>query len=68
MLRADPSELVARLVGENGGQDFSTLVSSVSEATLAHAIRDLGGHDLSLLLDTYDTVEEERPTIIFAYT
>jgi pyruvate dehydrogenase E1 component len=76
MLRADPSELIERILGEHDeakdgetpSEQLRALVSSVSEATLAHAIRDLGGHDMGLLLDTYDTVDDHRPTIVFAYT
>ena len=35
---------------------------------LAVAVRDLGGHDIDLLLDTYRDVDDHRPTVIFAYT
>ena len=35
---------------------------------LAVGVRDLGGHDLGLLLDTYRTVDPMRPTVVFAYT
>ncbi|MDP9412481.1 MAG: pyruvate dehydrogenase [Actinomycetota bacterium] len=75
LLRSDPSELVARILGEHdepgtsqSSDELRALVSSVSEATLAHVVRDLGGHDIGLLLDTYDNVDDHRPTIVFAYT
>ncbi len=75
LLRSDPSELVARILGEHdesgtsqSSDQLRALVTSVSEATLAHVIRDLGGHDIGLLLDTYDNVDDHRPTIVFAYT
>lgn len=76
MLRAEPSELVDRILGERNestgvstaSDELRALLTSVPEATLAHAVRDLGGHDIRLLLDTYDSVDDHRPTIVFAYT
>jgi pyruvate dehydrogenase E1 component len=75
LLRSDPSELVARILGEHDEQatshssdELRALVTSVPEATLAHVVRDLGGHDIGLLLDTYDNVDDHRPTVVFAYT
>jgi pyruvate dehydrogenase E1 component len=76
MLRADASELVDRILGEHhdasatnqASDQMRTLVTSVSQETLAQAIRDLGGHDIGLLLDTYDNVDHHRPTVVFAYT
>jgi pyruvate dehydrogenase E1 component len=35
---------------------------------LASLIRDLGGHDLALLIDTFGNVDPSRPTVVFAYT
>jgi pyruvate dehydrogenase E1 component len=43
-------------------------VTSIPAADLALAIRDLGGHDIGLLLDTYGKVDPTRPSIVFAYT
>lgn len=68
MLRADSSELGARIVGEAGSQRLRELLDSVSPTHLAAAVRDLGGHDLGLLLDTFDAVADDRPTVVFAYT
>ena len=68
MLRADSSEVADRILGEHASMSLRELIMSVPEATLAHAIRDLGGHDIDLLLDTYETVETTRPTVVFAYT
>jgi pyruvate dehydrogenase E1 component len=31
------------------------------------AIRSLGGHDLCALQDVYESIDERRPTVIFAY-
>ena len=68
MLRAGSDELVDRIVGDVGSDALRALVSSVSVEDLAVAIRDLGGHDIGLLLDTYREVDDHRPTVIFAYT
>ena len=68
LLRADSSELVERLVGETGSDSLHRLVTSIPAAQLAEAIRDLGGHDIGLLLDTFQTLDPSRPTVIFAYT
>ena len=69
MLRADVSQLADRLIGADGGSDaLRALVASVPAEELAVAVRDLGGHDIDLLLDTYRDVDDHRPTVIFAYT
>ena len=68
LLRSDSSEVAGRILGDSASGPLRALVTSVSEATLTHAIRDLGGHDIDLLLDTYDTIDPSRPTVVFAYT
>lgn len=68
MLRADLPQLAERLVGADGSQALRTLVASVPAEELAVAVRDLGGHDIDLLLDTYGEVDGHRPTVVFAYT
>ena len=68
MLRADAHELVGRIVGDSGSAALRQLVTSIPESELAVAVRDLGGHDIGLLLDTYSQVDSHRPTVIFAYT
>lgn len=68
MLRVDAVQVADRIVGATGSDQLRALVGSVPPADLAAAVRDLGGHDMSLLLDTYGTVDDHRPTIIFAYT
>jgi pyruvate dehydrogenase E1 component len=68
MLRSNSSEVASRILGESASDALRALVGSLSEATLGHAIRDLGGHDIDLLLDTYATVDATRPTVVFAYT
>ncbi|MBZ5735605.1 pyruvate dehydrogenase [Nocardioides sp. TRM66260-LWL] len=69
MLRVDASEVFERVLGEGPvAPELRELVSSVPGPHLAAAVRDLGGHDLGLLLDTFDAVEDHRPTVVFAYT
>ncbi|MFI0352621.1 transketolase-like TK C-terminal-containing protein [Actinomadura sp. 9N407] len=68
LLRAGAAEVGPRLVGTDGGEALRALVASVPEAELAETVRDLGGHDLGLLLDTYRDVDDDRPTVVFAYT
>ena len=68
LLRVDAGELAQRLIGPAGGKDLRDLLASVPAAELVAAVRDLGGHDIGLLLDTYRAVDPERPTVVFAYT
>lgn len=76
MLRAEPGQVADRILawgdGEPGvggpGSDLRSLVHSLSEEELGRAVRDLGGHDLPLLVDTFASVENDRPTVVFAYT
>ncbi|WP_084195126.1 transketolase-like TK C-terminal-containing protein [Streptosporangium amethystogenes] len=68
LLRVDAAEVGPRLIEEHSGAALRALVASLPDAELARAIRDLGGHDLDLLLDTYREVDEDRPTVVFAYT
>src|SRR3954471_14665663 len=46
------------------------LVREVPDAELAGLVTDLGGHDLSALLDAYRQCDEvsDRPSVVFAYT
>ncbi len=68
MLRVDSSELVDRILGGDGSPELEGLLRSVPVPHLAAAVRDLGGHDLGLLVDTFGSVDEHRPTVVFAYT
>lgn len=68
MLRVDSSEIAQRIMGPDGSPELQALLESVPTPHLAAAVRDLGGHDLGLLLDTFDAVEDHRPTVVFAYT
>lgn len=68
ILRVAAPEIFDRIVGDTGSPELRALIGSISEAELAMAVRDLGGHDIGLLVDTYRTVDDSRPTVIFAYT
>jgi pyruvate dehydrogenase E1 component len=68
MLRVRPAEIAMRISGTNGSEELRALLSTIDPAELAAAIRDLGGHDLGLLVDTFRGVDSHRPTIVFAYT
>ena len=48
----------------------ATCLAGVAEAELRPLITDLGGHDLSAMLDAYRQADADpdRPTVIFAYT
>src|SRR5687767_11803927 len=66
LLRADPGELRERLPGRNAG--LATLVADLHDDDLRAAFRDLGGHDIGKLIEAYQAVQHDRPTVIFAYT
>ncbi|GAA0394906.1 transketolase-like TK C-terminal-containing protein [Streptomyces luteireticuli] len=68
LLRADDAELAGRITGDAAGPALRALVDELGPARLHRALRDLGGHDIGLLLDTYRTVDPDRPTVVFAYT
>jgi pyruvate dehydrogenase E1 component len=68
MLRVEPAEIAERLVLSNGSDQLRSLLDSLTSAELADAVRDLGGHDIGLLVDTYRTIDTTRPTVVFAYT
>ena len=61
LLRA-PSESLRERLG------VKKVLDDLSDADVARAIRDLGGHDLDELKAAYDAVADDRPTVMFAYT
>ncbi|WP_127550401.1 pyruvate dehydrogenase [Actinoplanes sp. OR16] len=65
MLRA-PAETASRILA--GAPELKVLLDDIDPADLAAAVRDLGGHDLGLLVDTFRGVDDDRPTVVFAYT
>lgn len=69
LLRCSADELRTRLPGtgpESAG--VAALIADLDDATLIRAVANLGGHDLTTLLDAYDQIDDTRPTVILAYT
>jgi pyruvate dehydrogenase E1 component len=66
LLRCDPAELRRRLPG--GDESIAGLIAGLDDAALAAALRNLGGHDLGALDEAYRAIEDDRPTLILAYT
>src|SRR5579859_3413437 len=66
LLRCDPAELRGRLAA--GDQALAGLIAGLDDPTLTAAIRNLGGHDLSSLNDAFAAIDDDRPTLILAYT
>ncbi|WP_409464134.1 transketolase-like TK C-terminal-containing protein [Amycolatopsis sp. GA6-003] len=64
LLRCTPAQLRERLTTP----ELAPLLDTLDDETLHAAIRNLGGHDLSALLDAFDAIEDHRPTVVFAYT
>ena len=71
LLRSPAQELRERLPGAGRGRrELERLVGELEDGELVAAVRDLGGHDLRLLLDAYAEADavSDRPSVIFAYT
>lgn len=66
LLRSPHDALRGRLVGDD--ERLRVLLADQTDADLAVALRDLGGHDLVALQDAFDSVDQDRPTVLFAYT
>jgi pyruvate dehydrogenase E1 component len=66
LLRCTPAQLRERLPGGNGA--IAALIAGLDDQVLAEAIRNLGGHDLAALDQAYASIDDTRPTVIFAYT
>ncbi|MER5890793.1 pyruvate dehydrogenase [Streptomyces sp. NPDC001941] len=69
LLRCPAGDLRDRLPGTGpGAQAIRDLFAGVDDATLMAAVRNLGGHDLAALDGALSKVDDDRPTVIFAYT
>ena len=71
LLRASPAELRERLPGSGRGRrEIARLAGGLEDDELRSAIRDLGGHDLTSLVEAYREADAvvDRPSVIFAYT
>ncbi len=71
LLRAPAGVLRERLpVDADDRRAVERVVGQVDDDELRAAFRDLGGHDLALLLDAYAAADavDDRPSVVFAYT
>ncbi|MET7767855.1 pyruvate dehydrogenase [Nocardia sp. NPDC005366] len=69
LLRCGADELRRRLPGAGAcSAPIAELIAGLDDATLRRAIRNLGGHDLDALRTAYAQIDDERPTVIIAYT
>lgn len=69
LLRCSPAQLRDRLPG--GGPDaprLAALLAELDDDKLMRALRNLGGHDLAALDGAFASIDDARPTVIFAYT
>jgi len=71
LLRESAASLRERIPGSgHGRREIELLLADVDDDALRAAIRDLGDHDLGLLLEAFAAADSvtDRPTVIFAYT
>lgn len=69
LLRCSASEVRVRLPGDGAGAGaIEKLIEELDDDTLTGAIRNLGGHDLDALRAGYAEIDDNRPTVIIAYT
>jgi pyruvate dehydrogenase E1 component len=66
LLRCAPAELRERLPG--GSAPIAGLIARLDDHLLTDAVRNLGGHDPAALDQAYASIDDARPTVIFAYT
>lgn len=62
-------EVRARFL-EGASPDVEVFTRDLGDAELAELVKDLGGHDLQSLVQSYTECEKEtdRPSVVFAYT
>ncbi|MEJ7648271.1 MAG: pyruvate dehydrogenase [Nakamurella sp.] len=69
LLRCSPGELRARLPGGGArSQAITGLLADLDEDAMLRVIAGLGGHDMAGLMNAFDHIADDRPTVIFAYT
>jgi pyruvate dehydrogenase E1 component len=66
LLRCGARELRHRLPA--GDARIAELLQELDDPTLREAIRNLGGHDLDAIQHAYESIADDRPTVILAYT
>ncbi|MGW5566878.1 transketolase-like TK C-terminal-containing protein [Streptomyces tendae] len=69
LLRCDARQLRERLPGAGStAKPIAGLLAGLDDDELMAALRNLGGHDIGALTDAFDSVDDSRPTVVFAYT
>jgi pyruvate dehydrogenase E1 component len=69
LLRCDAQELRRRLPGSGAESDtIAALIAGLDDSALQQAIANLGGHDFHALDSAFSSIDDTRPTVIFAYT
>lgn len=74
VLRAPGREPLERILGDATAcgpdevEQMRRLLEPLETAELRAVLRDLGGHDLGLLIDAFESADTHRPTVVFAYT
>jgi len=58
-----------RLLDDLGDQgDLTRLIESRTDEELATLMSNLGGHDMPSLLEAFEAIDHDRPTVFIAYT
>ncbi|HEX5532592.1 MAG TPA: pyruvate dehydrogenase [Actinomycetales bacterium] len=66
LLRRDAGGLRTHLPA--GDETIAQLITDLTDDELLAAVRDLGGHSFEALDDAFASIDDTRPTVIFAYT
>ena len=71
LLRSSAEELRDRLPGiGRDRREVAAIAKELDDGELRASVRDLGGHDLSSLIEAYKEADavRDRPSVVFAYT
>lgn len=69
LLRAPDEEVRSQLPGDGERADqIRALIETLDEHDLAESIANLGGHDFTMLRRAFAEIDDDRPTVILAYT
>ncbi|SCK58922.1 pyruvate dehydrogenase [Streptomyces sp. WMMB 322] len=69
LLRCSAGQLRERLPGSGPGREaIAQLLAGLGDDSVVSLLRNLGGHDLGALIDAYSSIDDTRPTVVFAYT
>ncbi len=66
LLRCTAEQLRERI--PDGDAELAGLLASLDDDALHAAFRNLGGHDLRALRESFAAIDDTRPTVVFAYT